>query len=155
MDFFDFVPLISALVFSGILIVSILQFSNVRRNMRIQSEQQIYTRIIEARLKLENTEVFTKMAKESPVFAKQLSLVDNPEEYYIIVAFLDIFEFMLRSKKTNLIDSNLWKRWSNLAQLLLTIPKFKIVWDKTKHFHTPEFIQFLDSLPELKSGISE
>lgn len=118
--------------------------------MRIQSEQQIYARIIEARLRLENTETFTKMAKQSPVFAERLSVVDTPEEYYISVAFFDLFEFMFRLKKTKLIDSNLWLRWLKLIQLLFTIPKFKKVWEKTKQSHTTEFIQFLDTLPNFK-----
>ena len=50
--------------------------------MRIESEQQTYARIIETRMKLENTEAFTKMAKESKVFAERLDLVDSPDEYY-------------------------------------------------------------------------
>jgi len=100
----NYIPLLSAAIFGGILIVSILQFANVRKNMKIQSEQQIYSKIIEARLKLENTSAFTNMAIQSPIFAKRLSIVDNPEEYYISVAFLDLFEFMFRLHKTKLIE---------------------------------------------------
>lgn len=147
----NYFPLITAAIFGGILIVSILQFSNVRKNMKIQSEQQIYSKIIEARLKLENTDAFTSMAKQSPIFAKRLSVVDTPEEYYISVAFLDLFEFMFRLHKTNLIDSELWQRWIKLLQLFLTIPKFKKVWETTKQSHTSEFIEFLDSIPDLQS----
>ena len=145
----EYIPLISAVIFGGILIVSILQFSNVRKNMKIQSEQQIYSRVIEMRLKLEDSDVFTNMAKQSPIFTERFSVVDSPEEYYISVAFLDLFEFMFRLHKTKLIDSELWKRWNNLSQLLLTIPKFKKVWETTKQSHTLEFIKFFDSLPEL------
>ena len=47
---------------------------------------------MDARIKLESTETFNKMAKESPVFAERL-VVDSPDEYYTIVAFLDLFEF--------------------------------------------------------------
>ena len=39
--------------------------------LKIQSEQEIYSRIMEARLKLENTEEFTKMASESSVFRER------------------------------------------------------------------------------------
>jgi len=49
---------------------------------------------MEARFKLENMEVFTKMAKESPIFEERFSLVDISDEYYAIVAFLDLFEFL-------------------------------------------------------------
>ena len=51
----------------------------------MQSEQQIYSRIMDVKLKLENTETFTWIAKESPVFKERFSLVDSPDEYYIIV----------------------------------------------------------------------
>ena len=34
--------------------------------MRREAEEQIYARIMEARIRLENTETFTKMAQESP-----------------------------------------------------------------------------------------
>ena len=147
----NYIPLLSATIFGGILIVSILQFSNVRKSMKIQSEQQIYSKVIEMRLKLEDNDVFINMVKQSPIFAKRLAVVDNPEEYFISVAFLDLFEFMFRLHKTKLIDSALWQRWNNLSQLFLTIPKFQKVWNVTKQSHTSEFIEFLDSLPKLQS----
>jgi hypothetical protein len=61
--------------------------------MQTQSEQQIYSRIMDARLKLESRETFTKMAKESPIFAERFAVVDSPDEYYIIVAFLDLLNY--------------------------------------------------------------
>ena len=118
--------------------------------MQIQSEQQIYTKVIEARLKLENTNTFTNMAIQSPIFAKRFSIVDTPEEYYTSVAFLDLFEFMFRLYKTKTIDPLLWQRWNKLVHIFLTIPKFKRVWDETKQSHTAEFIEFFDSLQELE-----
>jgi hypothetical protein len=58
-----------------------MNFSTIRKNMLMQTEQQmkilkaqsehqIYSRIIDARPKLESTETFTKMAEESPIFAE-------------------------------------------------------------------------------------
>ncbi len=101
-SFLEYVPLISLIVVAGLFVVAIVNFSIVRKNMqkqseqwiknlKMQSEQQIYSRIMDARLKLENTESFTNMAKESPIFLERFSLVDNPSEYYNIVAFLDLF----------------------------------------------------------------
>jgi hypothetical protein len=132
------VPLISVAIVAGLFIVALLNFSTVRkniqkqseqqmRNLKIQSEQQIYSRIIEARLRLENTETFTKMAKESPIFAERFSVVDSPEEYYTIVAFLDLFEFLFRLNKRDMIDTEIWSRWKGLAETIMTIPKFKRV----------------------------
>jgi hypothetical protein len=37
-------------------------------------------------------------------------------------------------------------RWKELAKALMTIPKFKKVWEKTKQIHTPDFVAFIDSL---------
>ena len=48
---------------------------------------------MEARLNL-NEKVFSKMAKESPLYAERFALVNTPDEYYIIVAFIGLFEFI-------------------------------------------------------------
>ncbi len=114
--------------------------------MRLQTEQQIYARIIEARLHLENTDAFTKMAMDSPVFMQRFSAVDKPEQYYVSVALMDLFEFMFRLQKTKVIDAILWERWLNLARMLMTIPKFESVWQQTKESHTKEFVEFFESV---------
>lgn len=145
-SFLELMPIVSALIFAGLLAVSILQFSAVRKNMRMQSEQQIYARIMDARIKLENSEALPKMAKESPFFSERFGVVSNPDEYYTVVAFLDLFEFLFRLNKTKTIDSQLWVRWKELARALMTMPKFKKVWEKTKQIHTPDFVTFIDSL---------
>jgi len=126
--------------------MSLLQFSMLRKNVRLQTEQQIYARMIEARLHLENTEAFTTMAMESSAFTERFSMVDRPEQYYVSVALLDLFEFMFRLKKTRVIDDILWERWLNLAKMLMTIPKFKSVWQQTKKSHTREFVEFFESI---------
>jgi hypothetical protein len=112
----------------------------------MQSEQQIYSRIMDDRLKLESTETFTKMAKESPIFAERFAVVDSPDEYYIIVAFLDLFELLFHLNKRDMIDIGIWSRWKGLAGTIMTIPKFKRVWEKTKDVHAKEFKDFIDSL---------
>ncbi|MDN5845971.1 MAG: hypothetical protein L0H53_06825 [Candidatus Nitrosocosmicus sp.] len=156
-SFLVYVPLISLVIIAGLFVVVIINFSIVRKNMqkqseqwiknmKMQSEQQIYSRIMEARLKLENTETFTKMAKESPIFVERFSLVDSPNEYYIIVAFLDLFEFLFALNKRKMIDSNIWFRWTGLAEKIMTIPKFKRIWDKTNPIHSVEFRNFMNFL---------
>lgn len=141
-----YVPLISIAIIAGLFIMALINFSAIRRNMRLQSEQQIYSRIMDARLRLENTDVFTRMAKESPIFAERFSVVDTPDEYYTIVAFLDLFEFLFRLNKRDMIDTEIWYRWKGLAGTMMTIPKFRRVWDKTKDVHAYEFKDFIDSL---------
>ena len=149
-------PFISVAVIAGLFIMALVNFSTVRKsmqvqseqkNLKMQSEQQIYSRIMDARLKLESTETFTKMAKESPVFAERFTVVDdNPDEYYTIVAFLDLFEFLFLLNKRDMMDAEIWSRWKSLAETIMTIPKFKRVWQKTKDIHASEFRDFIDSL---------
>jgi hypothetical protein len=124
--------------------MALMNFSTIRKSMQMQSEQQLYSRIMDARLKLESTNTFTKMAKESPIFAERFTVVDTPDEYYIIVAFLDLFEFLFRLNKRDMIDTEIWSRWKCLAETIMTIPKFKRVWEKTKDVHANEFRDFID-----------
>jgi hypothetical protein len=163
-SFLTYVPLISLTIVVGLFVVALVNFSTVRKNMqkqseqqiknlKIQSEQQIYSRIMDARLKLESTESFTKMAKESPIFAERFSAVDSPEEYYIVVAFLDLFEFLFRLNKRDMIDTEIWSRWKGLAETIMTIPKFKSVWEKTKDVHASEFRDFLDSFDNISPKV--
>jgi len=156
-SFLTYVPLISVAIVAGLFVMALMNFSTIRKNMQMQieqqmkslkaqSEQQIYSRIMDARLKLESTETFTKMAEESPIFAERFTVVDSPDEYYIIVAFLDLFEFLFRLNKRDVIDIEIWSRWKGLAETIMTIPKFKRVWEKTKDVHAHEFRDFIDSL---------
>ena len=159
-SFLTYVPLISLTIVVGLFVVALVNFSIARKNMqkqseqqiknlKIQSEQQIYSRIMDARLKLESTESFTKMAKESPIFAERFSVVDSPEEYYLVVAFIDLFEFLFRLNKRDMIDTEIWSRWKGLAETIMTIPKFKSVWEKTKDVHASEFRDFLYSFDNM------
>jgi hypothetical protein len=146
MNFSEISTIITIGILAALLSLSLLQFSSLKKSMRIQSEQQIYARMIESRMKLENTEAFTKMAKESPLFAERFTLVGNPDEYYTVVAYLDLIEFLFHQYNTKMMDTKLWPRWKALAETLIDIPKFKKVWDNTKHVHNSEFVQFMDSL---------
>ena len=47
MDFSEISPIIIMGILAALFGISLLQFSSVKRSMRIQSEQQIYARIIE------------------------------------------------------------------------------------------------------------
>ena len=146
MDFSEISTIITVGILAALFGMSLLQFSSVKGSIRIQSEQQIYARVIETRMKLENTEAFTKMAKENQLFAERLALVDSPDEYYTVVAYLDLIEFLFHQYNTKMMDTKLWPRWKALAETLLNIPKFKKVWNNTKHVHNSEFVQFMDSL---------
>ena len=145
-SFLTYIPFISLAIIAGLFIMALVNFSALRKSMQIQSEQQIYSRIMDARLKLESTETFTKMAKESPIFIERFEAVDTADEYYVIVAFLDLFELLFRLNKKNMIDTEIWSRWKGLAKTIMTIPKFKRVWEKTKDVHANEFKDFIDSL---------
>jgi hypothetical protein len=79
------------------------------------------------------------------MFAEWLALVDSPDEYYTVVAYLDLIEFLFYLHGTNM-DTKLWPRWKALAETLMDMPKFRKAWDKTKHVHNSDFIEFTDSL---------
>jgi len=145
-SFLTYMPLISVSVVAGLFVMALMNFSTMKKNMQKQSEQQIYSRIMDARLKLENTDAFTKMATESPVFQERFTVVDTPEEYYIIVAILDLIKFMFRLYKKGMIDTQIWFRWEGYMRGMKTIPKFQKVWEKTKDVHANEFREFIDSL---------
>ena len=141
------IPLVSSsIVLGGLLSISILQLPTIRKNMRTQAEEQIYARIMEARIRLENTETFTNMAKESPIFAERFALVDTPQEYYTVMSFIDLIEFLHRLNKAEMINADVWFCWKVLSRTMMTIPKFKKVWNKTKDIHSTEFRLFIDSL---------
>jgi hypothetical protein len=146
-SFLTYMPFISVAIVAGLFIMALLNFSTLRKsmqrqseqqikNLKTQTEQQIYSRIMDARLKFESTETFTKMAKESPI-------------YYVIVAFLDLCEFLFRLNKRDMIDTEIWSRWKGLAKTIMAIPKFKRVWEKTKDVHANEFREFIDSLDSI------
>jgi hypothetical protein len=90
-----------------------------------------------------------KWLRKSPIFAERFTVVDNPDEYYTVVAFLDLFEFLFRLNKRDMIDAEIWSRWKGLAKTIMTIPKFKRVWEKTKDIHAHEFREFVDSLDDI------
>ena len=68
----------------------------------------------------------------SPTFAERFTVVDRPDEYYIVVAFLGVFEFLFHLNKRQMVNTEIWSRWKGFAQTKMTIPKFKKVWDKIK-----------------------
>ena len=90
--------------------------------------------------------MFTNMAKESTLYAERFKLVEEPKEYYTIISLIDTIEFIYRINKKRMIDKELWQRWENHAKSMMTIPKFKKVWNATKEFHTRDFVNFMDSL---------
>jgi mevalonate pyrophosphate decarboxylase len=117
----------------------------IKKN-RFECEYQLYARILDARTKLQNTDIFTNMANESTLYAERFKLVEEPKEYYTIISLIDTIEFIYRIHKKRMIDKELWQRWENHAKSMMTIPKFKKVWNATKEFHTQDFVSFMDSL---------
>lgn len=59
----SFIPVLSTIIISGLFIIALINLSTLKKNLKIQSEHQIYTRIFEARLQLEMTETFSNIAK--------------------------------------------------------------------------------------------
>jgi hypothetical protein len=137
---------ILTLYYTGALIVSIVVLLVTIKKNRFEGEYQLYARILDARTKLQNTDIFTNMAKESTLYAERFKLVEEPKEYYTIISLIDTIEFIYRIHKKRMIDKELWQRWENHAKSMMTIPKFKKVWNATKEFHTQDFVSFMKRL---------
>ena len=93
-----------------------------------------------------NSKEYLQMSQESPVVSKYYSLVDSPQQYYVIIQCFDMLEFIFRLYSTKMIDSELWLRWESTAKSMMIIPKFKKVWDKTKDSRSHHFRELIDSL---------
>ena len=132
--------------YTGALIVSIVVLMVTIKKNRFEGEYQLYARMLDARTKLQNTDIFTKMAKESSLYAERFKLVEEPKEYYTIISLIDTIEFIYRINKKKMIDKELWQRWENHAKSMMTIPKFRKVWSATRESHTRDFVNFMDGL---------
>jgi hypothetical protein len=111
--------------YTGALIVSIVVLLVTIKKNRFEGEYQLYARILDARTKLQNTDIFTNMAKESTLYAERFKLVEEPKEYYTIISLIDTIEFIYRINKKRMIDKELWQRWENHAKSMMTIPSLR------------------------------
>lgn len=50
------------------------------------------------------------MSQESYIVSKYYSLVDNPDQHYILIQCFDMLEFIFRLYKTKMIFKELWLR---------------------------------------------
>jgi len=82
--------------YKGALLVSVVVLLVTIKKNRLEGEYQLYARILDSRTKLQNTDVFTKMAKESSLYIGRFKLADEPQEYYTIISLTDTIEFIDR-----------------------------------------------------------
>jgi 3-methyladenine DNA glycosylase AlkD len=61
-----------------------------------------------------------------PLYAERFALVDTLDEYYIIVAFINLFEYIFRLYKTKMIDEKLWFRRKALATAINTCQSLQL-----------------------------
>jgi type III secretory pathway component EscR len=68
---FNICAIVSVAINAGLFIMAPVNFSTMRKIIQTHSEQQINSRIMDHDgLKLESTETFTKIAKESPILQR-------------------------------------------------------------------------------------
>ncbi|MGC2571819.1 MAG: hypothetical protein WA364_09940, partial [Candidatus Nitrosopolaris sp.] len=130
-----------------LLSISFLQFPTIRKNTRREAEAQMYARIMEATIELDSR--ILKHLQKWQWKAQSLQNVSHSSilrKSIILMSFIDLIEFLHRLNKTEMINAEVWSRWKALSRTMMTIPKFKTVWDKTKDIHTSEFRHFIDSL---------
>lgn len=141
----EILQIISPVIYAGALILSIIQFSSMRKSMLVQNIQQTYASTTQALFNTFNTKEYLEMTQESPVVSQYYSLAGSPKQYYIIIQTFDMFEYIFRLYKTKMIDEEQWLRWEASCKSTMTIPKFKNVWDKTKCGRSQQFIKLIDS----------
>ena len=147
----EYIQIISPIIYGGTLIVSILQFSAMKKSMFSQSVQQTYATTTQVLFNSLNSKEYLQMSQESPTVSKYYSLVYSPQQYYVIIQCFDMLEFIFRLYRTKMIDKELWLRWEATAKSMMTIPKFKKVWDKTKDSRSHHFRELVDSfVPDLQ-----
>ena len=142
----EYIQIISPIIYGGALIVSILQFSAMKKSIFSQSVQQTYATTTQVLFNNLNSKEYLEMSQESPIVSKYYSLVDKPQQYYVIIQCFDMLEFIFRLYSTKMIDSELWLRWEATTKSMMTIPKFKKVRDKTKDSRSHHFRELVDSL---------
>ncbi len=141
----EYIQIISPIIYGGALIVSIFQFSAMK-NMSSQSVQQTYATTTQVLFNNLNSKEYLQMSQESPVVSKYYSLVDSPQQYYVIIQCFDMLEFIFCLYITKMINKELWLRWEATAKSMMTIPKFIKAWDKTKASRSHHFRELIDSL---------
>ena len=107
--------------------------------------QQTYATTTQSLFSAFNSKDYLEMSQESPVVSQYYSLAGSPRQYYIIIQMFNMFEYLLRLYETKMISTEQWLRWEASAKSMITIPKFKKVWDKTKDSRSHEFIKLIDS----------
>ena len=69
-----------------------------------QSVQQTYATTTQVLFNNPNSKEYLQMSQESPVVSKYYSLVDSPQQYYVIIQCFDMLEFIFRLYTTKMID---------------------------------------------------
>ncbi len=129
----EYIQVVIAVIYASTLVFTIFQFSSMRKSMFVRSKC--------------STDIFDYNAGSYSIrilfFSRQSSSILH---YNTTLQNFDMLEFIFRLYKTNSIDEELWLRWEATAKSMMTIPKFKKVWDKTKDSRSGEFRKFIDSL---------
>ena len=144
----EFLQVISLVIYAGALVLSILRFSSMRKSMLVQNMRKHMQLLHKLFFSSLSHREYLEMSQESPVVSQYYSFTGSPRQYYIITQTFDMFEYIFRLYKTKMIDEEQSLR--STAKSIITIPKFKKVWDKTKDSRSHEFIKLIDSF-----GISQ
>ena len=142
----EYVQIFSPVISAATLIVIVLQLSAMRKSIVGQGIQEAYVNITQFLYYHLNRKEYLEMSQESSVISEYYSLVDSPQQYYVIVQALDTMDFFFHLYRTKRIDKELWLRSEATCKAVMTIPKFKRVWDKIKDTRSPEFRELVDSV---------
>jgi hypothetical protein len=75
----EFLQIISPIIYAGTLVLSIIQFSSMRKNMLVQNMQQTYATTTQSLFSTFNSKDYLEMS--SPVVSQYYSLAGSPRQY--------------------------------------------------------------------------
>jgi hypothetical protein len=75
----EFIYLLTVYYTGALLVSFVILLVTIKKN-RFEGEYQLYARILDSRTKLQNSDVFTKMAKERSLYIVKFKLVDEPQD---------------------------------------------------------------------------
>ncbi|HEX6647033.1 MAG TPA: hypothetical protein VF047_07625 [Nitrososphaeraceae archaeon] len=89
-----------------------------------EGEFQLYGRIIDAKIKYQNSDIFTKRLRKAQLLLSDSSC-RGTNRIYIIILLINNIEFINTINKKKIIDKELWQKWENYTISMMTIPTFR------------------------------
>jgi hypothetical protein len=75
-------------------------------------------------------------------------MISKIQRKYLMLTLVTALATSVATRSYPIYALELWSRWGATAKSMMTIPKFKRVWDITKDSRSHEFRELIDSLAQ-------